>query len=180
MPPPIRNSDDARWFAEHVLPHDAALRAYLRGRFPAMQDVEDVVQDSYLKILRRQSAGRISSAKTYLFTVARNTALKVFRKRQRISDVPVNELPEWRVLEGGPTVADATNTHLQDALIAEAIADLPARCREIFKLRVAGGLSHAEIAGRLGLSESTVRVQVARGLARCLRTLRESGIEAAP
>ncbi len=177
MPPPIRNSDDARWFAEHVLPHDAALRAYLRGRFPAMQDVDDVVHDSYLKILRRQSAGRISSAKTYLFTVARNTALKVFRKRQRISDVPVNELPEWRVLEGGPNVAETAHSHLQDAPICGSIGDLSARCREIFKLRVAGGLSHAEIAQQLGLSESTVRVQVARGLARCLRTLRERGFE---
>ena len=80
-------------------------------------------------------------------------------------------------MEGGPNVAETANSHLQDALIADAIADLPARCREIFKLRVAGGLSHAEIAQQLGLSESTVRVQVARGLARCLRTLRERGFE---
>jgi RNA polymerase sigma-70 factor (ECF subfamily) len=143
-----------------------------------MQDVDDVVQDSYLNLLKARPAGKIASVKAYLFTTARNAALKVFRKRRIISDIPVNELPDWRVFDGGQNVIEAANAHLQDALIAEAAAQLPDRCREIFKLRVARGLSHAEIAAQLSISEGTVRVQVARGLTRCVQYLRDQGITA--
>jgi len=36
--------DDARWFAAAVQPHDAALRGWLRTRFPALGDIDDIVQ----------------------------------------------------------------------------------------------------------------------------------------
>jgi len=168
--------ETARWFAEEVHPHERALRAYLRDRFPSMHDIDDVVQDSYLQLLRQKPAGRIASARAYLFTVAHNAVLKVFRKRSIFSDVPVNELPAWRLLDDGQSVAETANTHQREAHVAEAIAGLPGRCREVFKLRLARGLSHAEIAAQLGLSEATVRVQVARGLQKCMQFLRERGL----
>jgi hypothetical protein len=43
------------WFAEEVQPHDAQLKAYLRGAFPAVRDVEDVVQESYLRVWRARA-----------------------------------------------------------------------------------------------------------------------------
>jgi RNA polymerase sigma factor (sigma-70 family) len=169
-------SEHARWLTDEVQPHEPALRAYLRHRFPGMHDVDDVVQDSYLQLLKQRPAGRIASVRAYLFTVAHNAVLKVFRKRRIFSDVPVNELPEWRLLDGGPDVAETANTRQREALVAEAIAVLPARCREIFKLRLGRGFSHAEIAAALGLSEATVRVQVARGLRKCAQFLRARGL----
>lgn len=170
--------DQARWFAEEVHPHESALRAYLHSNFPGMQDVDDVVHDAYLNLLRARPVGKIASVKAYLFTTARNAALKVFRKRRIISDIPVNELPEWRVFDGGQNVIESANVHFQDALIAEAAAQLPDRCREIFMLRVARGLSHADIAAHFGICEGTVRVQVARSLARCVQYLRDHGVTA--
>jgi DNA-directed RNA polymerase specialized sigma24 family protein len=68
MSPP--DSDNARWFAEEVLPHDRALRGYLRGSFPAVRDVEDVVQESYLRIWRTRAAQPIRSARGFLFRIA--------------------------------------------------------------------------------------------------------------
>jgi RNA polymerase sigma factor (sigma-70 family) len=167
---------ESKWFTEEVHPHEPALRAYLRHRFPSLPDIDDVVQDSYLQLLRRKPTGRIASVRAYLFTVAHHAVLKVFRKRRIFSEVPVNELPAWRLLDGGQNVAETANTHQREALLAEAIATLPGRCREVFKLRVARGLAHAEIAAQLGLSEATVRVQVARGLQKCAQFLRERGL----
>lgn len=169
-------ADRSQWFAEQVQPHEAALRSYLRGRVPFTADVDDVVQDSFLKILQAKPAGEILSVKAYLFTVARNTALKLFRKQKLYSPVPVSDLPAWRVLDGRQNVVETANAHSQDALIAEAIAELPARCREIILLRVADGFSPAEIAERLRLSESTVRTQLTRALDKCTTLLRERGI----
>jgi RNA polymerase sigma factor (sigma-70 family) len=42
------------WFAEEVHTHDSQLKSYLRSSFPALRDVDDVVQESYLRIWRRQ------------------------------------------------------------------------------------------------------------------------------
>src|ERR1700757_4932138 len=78
-----------RWFSDEVHPHETALRVYLRRKFPAMHDVDDVLQESYVKILQAPPVGKIASTKAYLFAVARNAAIKVLRKRRIISDVPV-------------------------------------------------------------------------------------------
>ncbi|MBL9199496.1 MAG: hypothetical protein JNL39_03275, partial [Opitutaceae bacterium] len=48
LPPP----DDASWFAAEVQPHDAALRAWLRARFPVLGEVDDVVQETYARVLQ--------------------------------------------------------------------------------------------------------------------------------
>ena len=48
-------------------------------------------------------------------------------------------------------------------LVADAIAQLPAKCREAFVLRKVQGLSQRETAQKLGLSESTVEKHVGRG-----------------
>ena len=166
--------DQNRWFSEEVQPHEPALRAYLRHRFPLMHDVDDIVQESFVQVLRRDR-GKIASIRSYLFTVAHHTVLRVFRKRKVFSDVPVNELPDWRLVENAPDAAEAAHYRLQEELLAEAIAALPRRCREVLQLRLGHGRSHAEIAAELGLSEATVRVQVARGLQRCVRFFRNRG-----
>ena len=175
-PPCVTNkAEQSRWFVEEVQPYEGALRGYLRTRFPSI-DTDDVVQESYLKLLKAHPTAKIASIKAYLFTIARNTASNFFRKQKIFSPIPVSELPDWRVLDRAQNVVVLVNTRLQDALIAEAIAELPARCREIFLLRVADGLSHADIAIRLCVSESTVRTQVARALEKCSHFLRERGV----
>lgn len=166
----------SKWFAEEVQPLEPELRAYLRRHFPTVQDLDDIVQESYVQLLRRQPAGRIASVRAYLFTIAHHAVLRVFRKRRIISEVPVSELPSWRLLENVPDAAEVAQTHQQEMLVAEAIATLPGRCREVLKLRLGRGFSHAEIAARLGISEATVRVQMARGLQKCVRYLRDRGV----
>jgi len=171
MPP---HTDHARWFAEEVLPHEPALRAYLHRQFPSVE-ADDVVQESYAKLLKVGTARKIASAKAYFFSVARNTALTLFQRRQIYSPTPVNELPDWRVLDGGADAAETANVHFQFELVAAAIARLPARCGEIVTLAAIDGLTSTEIAGRLGLSPATVRVQIARGVRRISDDLRRCG-----
>jgi RNA polymerase sigma factor (sigma-70 family) len=158
-----RVADHSGWLAAEVQPHEPAVRGYLRSQYPSI-DADDVVQESYLKLLQARATGRVASAKAYFFTVARNTAVSIFRRRKIYADTPVNELPDWRVLDGGPDAAELANTRLQLDLVVEAIGGLPARCREIVTLAAVDGLTYAEIAARLGLSEATVRVQIARGV----------------
>jgi len=172
VPEPLSSTEQACWLSDQVQPHEMALRGYLRHQFPSV-DVDDVVQESYLKLLRIQATGRITFAKAYFFSVARNTALKIFRRRQQLySELPISELPDWQIMDGGPTAADITNANQLLELVAEAIDLLPVRCREIISLAILHGLSSAEIAAQLTLSENTVRVQTARGIKKCAEYLR--------
>ena len=66
---------------EHVHPHEPALRAYLSKRFPALPDHDDLVQETYARILRVDDPGRLTHPKAFLFTTARNVAIDLFRRR---------------------------------------------------------------------------------------------------
>ena len=166
----------SKWFAEEVQPHEPLLRAYLKKQFPALLDVDDVVQESHLRLLKAHEKTPIDSAKSYLFAIARNVALGVFRRRQNITEVLVDDLKGWRILESDIHVAESACLAQEVDLATAAIDALPARCREIVMLRALRGLSHQQIATQLGLSEATVRVQVARGMKKCAVFLREHGV----
>ena len=73
MPPP--DSELGRWFATHVQPHEAMLRAWLRSRFRTEDDLDDLVQESYLRLLRARERGEVASPKAFLFSIARNLTL---------------------------------------------------------------------------------------------------------
>jgi len=169
MPP---HTDHARWFAEEVQPHEAALRGYLHRQFPSVE-ADDVVQESYLKLWR--AGAKVDSAKAYFFSIARNTALTWFRRRRFFSEVPVSELPEWRVADAAPDAAEVVDAQQRMELAVAALDQLPPRCREICMLATLERQSPAEIAAQLGLAESTVYVQLARGVKQCARFLREQG-----
>jgi len=67
----------ARWFEEQVQPQGAQLKSYLRGSFPSIEDVDDIVQESYLRIWKARAAQPIESARAFLFRVARNSESSV-------------------------------------------------------------------------------------------------------
>lgn len=162
---PVAEND--RWFKNEVHPLDAQLKSYLRGAFPSVRDVDDVVQESYLRIWKARTSQPIRSAKAFLFTVARRLALDLIRRECRSPLVQIKNLDELFVLDSRANAADAAVNAQQAELLVDAIDSLPGRCREIFILCQVEGLRQHEVAARLGISENTVAVQVARGLQRC-------------
>ncbi len=166
----------SQWFAAEVHPHEPALRGYLRGSFPAVRDVDDVVQESFLRIWRARAARPISSARGFLFQIARRLALDTVRRERHDFVGDVRDLPAGDVLHSDPGSAAAAVNLERVRLLTDAIEALPARCREVFVLRKLQALSQRETATRLGLSERTVEVQVARAMRRCEAYLRHHGL----
>lgn len=55
--------DRSKWFKEEVHLHDGQLKSWLKGTFPSVRDVDDVVQESYLRIWKAKATEPINSAK---------------------------------------------------------------------------------------------------------------------
>lgn len=166
----------SRWFAEEVLPHEPALRAYLRSHFPSLSDIDDLVQETYLHLWRARMSGKISEARPYLFAIARNAACDVFRRRKNISLTGLAEIERLGVVEDKPAAGEALAREQEIEILQEAIGALPARCRRVFTLCKLYGLSHREIASQLGISEHTVNAQITIGVLRCRNHLRACGV----
>lgn len=170
------HSDQARWLAAEVQPHERDLRAWLRQRFPETGDIDDVVQESYARLLRARPANPVACARAYLFTTARNVALAILRRPRIFSPAPVTDSVVLRIVQEGADVAEEVSLRQEIALLLAAIDTLPGRCREIFILRKLQGVPQRDIAARLGLSESTVEAQIGRGMKRVVQRLRECGV----
>lgn len=156
--------------------HDTQLKAYLRGSFPSIPDVEDVVQESYLRVWKLCAVQPIRSAKSFLFTVARHLALKVVRKNGNAPFVPVSDLGELGAVDAERSAVASAVAQEKIDLLADAVMALPPRCREIVILHKLQGLPQREVAARLGLSERTVEGQIRIGVKRCLAYLQKRGV----
>jgi RNA polymerase sigma factor (sigma-70 family) len=169
---------EAKWFAAHVQPHDAALRAWLRGRFPALADTDDLVQETYARILqlRARDPLRAHAVKPLLFTTARHLALDLLRRRQIVPMEALAEGDDEILADEAPGIADTVSRRQELALLAEAIQALPDRCRRILTLRKIYGLPQKEIARQLGIAEHTVEAQVGVGVRRCADYLARLGL----
>jgi RNA polymerase sigma factor (sigma-70 family) len=167
---------DARWFAEEVLPHEAALRAFLRAKFPALRDVDDLVQESYARLWRAKQSGEVRNPRAFLFTTARNAAVDNFRRSQVVAMESLVSGEASDVLEDRPHVSEVVSRAQEIEILRQAINALPERCREIMTLQKIQGLPNAEIATRLGISIHTVNAQMVTGLMRCREYLKARGI----
>lgn len=144
--------------------------------FPALPDIDDLVQESYARLIRAREAGRVSYAKAFLFTTARNAALDLFRRRQIVRIDGVTDLAALPVIEDRPDAAEAVSRQQELALLAEAVKTLPVRCRQVVTLRLLYAMSHKEIAAELGISDQTVKAQLAKGMRRCADYLAARGL----
>lgn len=72
--------------------------------------------------------------------------------------------------------SDELNYNEMVAIMADALARLPPRCREIFILRKLKHVRQSEIAERLGISSRTVESQITRGMKLCEAHFKRRGI----
>jgi len=140
--------------------------AYVIYRVGRVQDTEDLVADTFLKVIERldefQWRGEGSFA-AWLFRIAHNLVSDFYRRgRGPEESVPLEELPELASSTLLP--ADAVLQKEKFAYLRRLIGTLSPRRQEIITLKFFGGLRNKEIAVLLELDERTVASHLCRGL----------------
>jgi RNA polymerase sigma-19 factor, ECF subfamily len=129
---------------------------------------EEIVQDVMLELWRRRETLAVEdSLRGYLFRATRNRSLNHLR-HGAIEKRAEPELAASRSASGSSAHTALVEEEI-DVAVKRAVADLPARCREVFELSRVHGLRYSEIATTLGISVKTVEAQMGKAL----RILRE-------
>jgi RNA polymerase sigma factor (sigma-70 family) len=170
-----------RWIASHVLPHEPELRGWLRRRLGSFgnNDIDDLVQEAYSRIWTADFS-TIRNGRAYLYATVRHL-LAEYARRSRI--VPIELLGEIDSLGIISDVADVerqVGARQELARMSALVATLPPQCRRVFELRKFEGLSHRDVALRMGISEKTVENHLTRALARIGELLAASESTAKP
>jgi RNA polymerase sigma-70 factor (ECF subfamily) len=172
---PAPYPDQSRWFAEEVLPHEPKLRAWLKTRFPAVSDADDLVQETYARLMQAHATGPIACPRALLFVTARNLALNQLRHQRIERPEGAAEIDALSVADEREGAPEALAQAEDFQVLIRAIQALPDRCRQIVTLRKIYGLSQKEVAERLGISEHTVEAQGGIGLRKCIEYFRRHG-----
>lgn len=147
--------------------HESFLKRFLTRFLSRPQDIEDVVQDTYLKARCAEETQIIISPKAFLFRIARNEALKELRKKSRRITDYIDDLDSVEMLNSEASAEEEVIAKQRLGTFCQSVLEMTPRCRRVFLMCKVYGLSYKDIAAQLGISVSGVEKHVARGLAIC-------------
>lgn len=154
-----------------ALESEGILRAYLFRLVRNAADVDELVQETYAKLLVANPEGEVRSVRALALTIARNAALDWLRHRDVVPIQLVSDLAALDVLDEKARVEEIVNAHQELTLLSEVVAKLPRRSRQAFTLRRVYGLTQQEIARYMGISEKTVEQLLVRAVRKCANAL---------
>jgi RNA polymerase sigma-70 factor (ECF subfamily) len=164
------------WFLNQVFQHRAALHRYLGKLTSGAEDIEDLVQETYVRMYALPDYHQVESPKALLFRIAHNLAVERARRQKAQATDTMADLETLSVFSNEAPPDEQTDARRRFESFCAAVERLPPLCRRVFVLRKVHKLSHAEISEVLGVSQSTIEKHVAKGLVRCRDYLRELGL----
>lgn len=156
--PAGRAGTDEQFLAAVEAAHGQALRAYLRGRWRDVDQIEDLMQEVLLRAWRSAGSLRASQAterqlRSWLLTTAHNVLVDRWRADRRR---PVSPVDQDDLIALAP--ADSPLDREVDGwLVKEALTRLSAEHRAVVMELYGNGRSIAETAEHLGIAEGTVK-----------------------
>ncbi len=157
--------EEEQRITEVVKREQSRLRNFIRRRVPDTRDAEDILQDVFYELLEaNRLLMPVEHVTGWLFRVARNRIIDLFRKKQPesfgdgvLADEG-DELPRLEDLlpspDAGPEALYARNVLLDELELA--VDELPEEQREVFVAHELDGRSFKEIAAETGVSVNTL------------------------
>ncbi len=155
-------ASDEQAFGSIFDKYTAILYPYILDLVKIEADAKEIIQEVFLKVwLKRDTLTDIENPGGWLYTVASNEAYAHFKKEarytRRLRKVAAGESADVNLGD----IHEQFDSREVKTLIAEAVKQLPIRRRQVFQMSRLEGYSRKEIAETLGISENTVRNQLA-------------------
>jgi RNA polymerase sigma-70 factor (ECF subfamily) len=156
-----------------------SINGLLRRMLDHPQDAEEVLLDVYMKAWKN-AAGYSSdrgTVRAWLFTMARSIAIdRVRQRRARLNTFPLDfhDIAEPSSVADSPEQQSACSQRRRR--VQQLLQELPPEQRDVVMLAFYGGLTHSELAGRLGQPLGTVKSRIRMGLLHLKSRLEESPI----
>ncbi len=142
--------------------HGSWLLGTLRRRF-GPEVAEDLLQETYLRLVRQTEVVEVHKPKAFLLRIARNLFLSGYRRDQRRAEIDGVSLTTRAQSEAASQV--------ELLILKDIILRMPRKLRDVFLLSRFGGLSNEAIADRLGIRPKTVESRMTQALAYCAAQL---------
>ncbi|HEV3310665.1 MAG TPA: sigma-70 family RNA polymerase sigma factor [Chloroflexota bacterium] len=154
--------DERRQFEQATMPHLDAAYNLARWLTKDQHNAEDVVQEAYYRAARYFGSFRGGDGRAWLLSVVRRAAFDWLRKQKSKLVVVFNE----DVHDRGDEASNPELLAIQkcdQALVRQALEELPPQLREAIVLRELEGLSYQQIATVIEIPMGTVMSRIARG-----------------
>ena len=162
-------------FATFVLPEVDVLLRVAYTLVPRPADAEDLVQDTLLRAFRSIASFDGRHPRAWLLTIMRNTQInRTRRRRPELLDDP--DSADVALADDGQSPEALVVGAAFDETVADALAALPARLRQVVELVDVGGLSYAEAALALAVPVGTIMSRLHRARARIRQRLVAAGV----
>lgn len=160
----------------------------IRGRLERLvvgivppKDVEDIVQETYVRVCQVENKDAIRQPQSFMFRTAQNLALNHIKRAESRLTTSIDAIDET-CLPGDGLPEDQTYTQVVSdekfAQFCEAVRHLPQQCRRAYVLKKVYGYSLREIAREMNISEFTVEKHIVAGTKKCVlyrRQMQASG-----
>lgn len=140
-----------------------SLFQFLRRRVRSSVDVQDLAQETYLRLLRARDLSEVSNPLAYLLQVASHVALEWCDRQPRSDSMVV--LHEDMLVDGQLPELEL-DARLSEQRLENTLASVSPMMRAVLLLRLRDELSYEEIAAQLQITDRQVRRYLARGYER--------------
>jgi RNA polymerase sigma-70 factor (ECF subfamily) len=170
----LAQGGDSVAFETLVRRYTPPLYAFATRILGSADDAADVAQHTFVQCYNTLPRLRSDTPiRPWLYRVARNRCLDLIRQRRILPmDLPRDDDEQLdamaAIADSGPSLESLAERHDLQRLLAEAIAGLPSKYREVVVLRYEGDLTFGEIAETLGIPENSAKTlfQRAKGMLR--------------
>lgn len=168
------SAGDARAFEQLVRRWEGPLARVLARLNTNGSDVEDLCQETFLKVLRAQDRYRPrSNFSTWLFSIGLNVSRDAARRRSREHEHMAAQVQPSPIVEPPEKAA----RHELAEHVSAALGQLEPQLREVIVLKHFGELTFAQLAELLRLPESTVKSRAQRALEQLRSEFKKRGID---
>ena len=144
-----KEGEKTKTFEELLEEHRQAAERYCRFKLPTYADAEDVLSEVCLTAYRKFSQLRSEDTfKPWLIGIAKRKCADWYRKRAKLSEVPLEDISENELMAGSTSIAET---------VRNALNELRSKDRDVLNLYYFQELSQSQIAQKLNIPVGTVK-----------------------